>query len=51
MKNLEIEIAYLRKELNLLMSFIDTMEVDNHLHITNVYYSKDFLNKLDKNKE
>lgn len=46
-KNLEIEIAYLRKEISSLTSLIKNLEIDNHLYLTNVYYSKNYLDNFN----
>lgn len=51
MKNLEIEVAYLRKEIEELRELILLFEGDQHFHYTNVYYSKEYLDSLNQKKE
>ena len=53
LKNLEIEVAYLRKSIIDLSEFIRNLEIDNHFYYTNVFYTKDYLDKLTEkyNKE
>jgi len=46
LKNLEIEVAYLRKDISHLIDLIENWEVDNHMHYINIYYSKDYLDSL-----
>lgn len=53
LKSLEIEVAYLRKEISQLIDIFSNAEIDNHIYYTNVYYSKDYLDTLteDYNEE
>jgi len=49
LKNLEIEVAYLRKEILRLIKIFEDGEMDNHIYYTNIFYSKDYLDGLTDN--
>jgi hypothetical protein len=46
-KNLEVEVAYLRKEISTLIELIQNLNSENHVHYTNIFYSKDYLDQLE----
>ena len=46
LKNLEIEIAYLRKEINELIDIIANMEEEKHFHYTNIFLGTEYLDSL-----
>jgi hypothetical protein len=47
-KDLEIEVAYLRKAIEDLIELIENGDIDNHFHLTNIFYSKDYLDNLNE---
>jgi len=46
LKNLEIEIAYLRKEIHELINIIANLEQEKHYHYTNMFLGKEYLDSL-----
>lgn len=51
LKNLEVEVAYLRKEILRLIELIANSDMDNHIYYTNVFYSKDYLDSFNEGYE
>lgn len=47
-KNLEIEIAYLRKQIDELVNILKSKDVEMHYHYTNVYNNLDYFNEDNK---
>lgn len=47
LKNLEVEIAYLRKEINELIDIIANLESEKHYHYTNMFLGKEYLDSLN----
>ena len=45
-KNLEVEVAYLRKEIHELIDIIVNLEQEKHYHYTNMFIGKEFLGSL-----
>jgi len=49
LKSLETEIAYLRKAIEKLINSCQSLDSENHYHLTNIYMSKEFLDNHFQN--
>lgn len=50
-KNLEVEVAYLRKEILQLIDVMSNMDFENHMHYTNVFLGEEYLGNLTEDYE
>ena len=46
LRDLEIEVAYLRREILRLIDVMSNVDFENHMHYTNIFLGEEYLDNL-----